>query len=231
MCIRDSSYALIMPEYIQKGYEISAVSTILFYFPIIATGICFLSSATFHLMYCLSESARNIFILLDFFGIALTIAASVLTSLHFGYFCYPRLQIFYDGIYIAIFCYTGYLFTQRSDPNFKQRIIRNFVTSVIYPVLPLTHWVILRVLFTDHPDAPEDVHIFLWRIILMWVIYGVGFAIYATKFPECLKPGLFDIIGHSHQLWHLCVVVASLWVLFAIHLRVFEYRHATPCLY
>ena len=36
-----------------------------------------------------------------------------------------------------------------------------------------------------------------------------GAALYATRFPERLKPGAFDLTFNSHQLFHVAVVVAA----------------------
>jgi len=36
-----------------------------------------------------------------------------------------------------------------------------------------------------------------------------GAAIYASRWPERLKPGHFDYMFNSHQLFHLAVVVAA----------------------
>ena len=36
-----------------------------------------------------------------------------------------------------------------------------------------------------------------------------GAAIYATRFPERLKPGAFDLTFNSPQLFHVAVVVAA----------------------
>ena len=33
---------------------------------------------------------------------------------------------------------------------------------------------------------------------------------YAARFPERLKPGAFDVAFHSHQLFHVAVVIAAL---------------------
>lgn len=43
-------------------------------------------------------------------------------------------------------------------------------------------------------------------------LFGVqlGAFIYAMRVPERWKPGAFDIVLHSHQLFHLCVVAAAL---------------------
>ncbi|XP_073068187.1 membrane progestin receptor gamma isoform X3 [Manis javanica] len=32
---------------------------------------------------------------------------------------------------------------------------------------------------------------------------------YSAHVPECLAPGCFDYIGHSHQLFHVCVILAT----------------------
>ncbi len=37
-----------------------------------------------------------------------------------------------------------------------------------------------------------------------------GAAIYASRIPERWMPGKLDLIGHSHQLWHVAVVLAAL---------------------
>jgi len=47
---------------------------------------------------------------------------------------------------------------------------------------------------------------------------GVGLAIYAFHIPECFSPGTFDILGHSHQILHVCGIFATykqMWALFA----------------
>ncbi|XP_073918134.1 membrane progestin receptor gamma isoform X2 [Castor canadensis] len=33
--------------------------------------------------------------------------------------------------------------------------------------------------------------------------------LYSAHLPECLAPGRFDYIGHSHQLFHVCVILAT----------------------
>jgi hypothetical protein len=38
----------------------------------------------------------------------------------------------------------------------------------------------------------------------------MGAVIYASRIPERWIPGKVDLIGHSHQLWHITVVLAAL---------------------
>jgi adiponectin receptor len=47
-----------------------------------------------------------------------------------------------------------------------------------------------------------------------------GFVFFLTRFPERFSPGTFDIIGHSHQIWHLFVWLAGRsWLLNMLELN------------
>jgi predicted membrane channel-forming protein YqfA (hemolysin III family) len=48
----------------------------------------------------------------------------------------------------------------------------------------------------------------------MGAIYVAGAGVYAARVPERWRPGAFDVAFHSHQLFHVAVVVAA-----AIHYR------------
>lgn len=50
----------------------------------------------------------------------------------------------------------------------------------------------------------------LFNILGMYGSFGLGVYIYANKIPEKWWPGKFDIWGHSHQIWHILVVLGSL---------------------
>jgi len=41
------------------------------------------------------------------------------------------------------------------------------------------------------------------------LVYLAGGILYARKFPEKYYPKTFDIIGSSHQLFHICVVIGA----------------------
>ncbi|ETS79760.1 hypothetical protein PFICI_09613 [Pestalotiopsis fici W106-1] len=53
------------------------------------------------------------------------------------------------------------------------------------------------------------------RIGLTWIgttalFNGVGVIAYALKFPEAYCPRRFDLLGASHQIMHVMVVIAAL---------------------
>ena len=39
--------------------------------------------------------------------------------------------------------------------------------------------------------------------------YGLGFFFFASRLPERIAPGRFDLLGASHQIWHACVWAAG----------------------
>lgn len=39
-------------------------------------------------------------------------------------------------------------------------------------------------------------------------VAGYGALMYATGVPEMFRPGIFDLFGASHQLFHICIVIS-----------------------
>lgn len=52
----------------------------------------------------------------------------------------------------------------------------------------------------------------------------IAFALYRSRFPECMWPGRFDLIGSSHQWWHVFTWVGPSLVLMGM-LEFTLYRH------
>jgi predicted membrane channel-forming protein YqfA (hemolysin III family) len=60
-----------------------------------------------------------------------------------------------------------------------------------------------------------SVHTILARAVdIRYMLMQVGAILYACRFPERMFPGKFDLAFSSHQLFHVCVVVAA-----AIHYK------------
>ncbi len=49
---------------------------------------------------------------------------------------------------------------------------------------------------------------------IRYMLMQIGAILYACRFPERMFPGKFDLAFSSHQLFHVCVVVAA-----AIHYK------------
>ncbi|TGO90872.1 hypothetical protein BPOR_0048g00210 [Botrytis porri] len=55
----------------------------------------------------------------------------------------------------------------------------------------------------------------------------LGAMVYSLRIPECYFPGKFDIIGHSHQIFHILVVAASIMHLVGL-LKAYEHEYYYP---
>lgn len=46
------------------------------------------------------------------------------------------------------------------------------------------------------------------RVIGMYFLVGLAFFFYITRIPERFFNGKVDYLGHSHNLWHIIIVLA-----------------------
>lgn len=63
--------------------------------------------------------------------------------------------------------------------------------------------------------------------LLMGILYATGAVFYVTRIPERWKPGAFDIAGHSHQIFHIFVVLGALAHATAT-LVIIDFRRRSP---
>ena len=65
------------------------------------------------------------------------------------------------------------------------------------------------------------------RYILSLSLVGLGALLYAARWPERHYPKKFDIVGSSHQLFHVLVVIGGLgmsWCGVSMYLANFDYE-------
>lgn len=97
-----------------------------------------------------------------------------------------------------------------------------FVAFGFSGVVPVVHG-----LLTHGRQYMED------RMSLSWVVahgglYILGAFLYAARWPERSFPGRFDVWGSSHQIFHLCVVLAAGTHLYGMG-KAFDYHHGATC--
>uniref|UniRef100_A0A914PGM9 Uncharacterized protein n=1 Tax=Panagrolaimus davidi TaxID=227884 RepID=A0A914PGM9_9BILA len=106
--------------------------------------------------------------------------------------------------------------------EFKYRTFRAgvFVAMGLSGVFPAMHLMYTDGL-TKHINETSFIPLFL-----MAFLYIFGAAIYGLRIPEKYFPGKFDIWFQSHQLLHICVIVAAFTHFYGIqkmaHLRLIE---------
>lgn len=58
--------------------------------------------------------------------------------------------------------------------------------------------------------------------------YIGGAILYAKRIPEKFYPGTFDIVGSSHQIFHMCVIIGA-YIHMVESLNLFQGRQAMVC--
>ena len=96
-----------------------------------------------------------------------------------------------------------------------------FAAMGLSAVFPVAHGV--RTLGVDYLNKTMALP---W-LVTHGILYLVGAAIYATRIPERWSPGSFDIWGHSHQIFHVLVLIAAGTHLTGL-IKAFDYRHSQP---
>eukprot|EP00933_Yihiella_yeosuensis_P075016 TRINITY_DN84145_c0_g1_i1.p1 TRINITY_DN84145_c0_g1~~TRINITY_DN84145_c0_g1_i1.p1 ORF type:complete len:100 (-),score=11.98 TRINITY_DN84145_c0_g1_i1:89-388(-) len=70
------------------------------------------------------------------------------------------------------------------------------IVGSLSALIPVFHWLLISEV-GRHEQG--------WRMMLI-----LGFSISAQQVfsrmaPECFYPGRFDLLGHSHQIWHVLI--------------------------
>ena len=179
-------------------------------------------SSLYHTFTCHSPKWSGTCLTLDLIGIIMAILATYLSGIYYAFWCEPYWRDFYlttvGGFFIIGKKKTSTLFSRKKsnftsisatmaqfvpkfgneeqNANFR---IGLFTFWAIYGIVPTIHWVFL------HEDTIYNplVSVMLPRILVMYMISGCAFFFYITKFPERVIPGLVDIVGSSHQWWHI----------------------------
>ncbi|KAJ1410317.1 AdipoR/hemeolysin-III-related [Sesbania bispinosa] len=88
--------------------------------------------------------------------------------------------------------------------TFAPRIrVSLFLSMSFSGVIPLVHALVSN---WGHPQ----ILVALGYELVMGILYATGAVFYITRIPERWMPGAFDIAGHSHQIFHVFVVLGAL---------------------
>uniref|UniRef100_A0A0D3HUY5 Uncharacterized protein n=1 Tax=Oryza barthii TaxID=65489 RepID=A0A0D3HUY5_9ORYZ len=185
---------------------------------------CLLASTACHLLLCHSERANYVTLRLDYAGIAALIVASFLPIVHYSFLCDPWLRRAYTA---AIACAGAATVTASLVPAFQSPGLRPLRAALFSGlaasgVVPVAHKLAL------YGGAVREAATSARCEAAMGALYALGVAVYAARVPERWFPGRFDLVGHSHQLFHLLVVAGA----YAHYLGALEYlkwRDAVKC--
>ncbi|KAJ6095490.1 hypothetical protein N7486_006236 [Penicillium sp. IBT 16267x] len=162
---------------------------------------CLVCSTIWHTMNSIaSQTLMERFACVDYTGISMLVAASIVTTEYTAFYCEPVsrwtyiLLTFSLGIGGVILPWHPTF--NRHDMAWAR--VAFFVTLALTGFAPLAQLAYTR--------GFEWCLYFYAPVVKSILVYFVGACVYASKIPERWKPGLFDYVGGSHNIWHLAVL-------------------------
>ena len=184
-----------------------------FAYPMMTYMVCIcifpIMSAIAHIFNTMSDRARHICFFMDYVGLGLYVLGSAIA--YRAYVFPPALM---DTTYAHVYLYVAAAFgvaslvsaceTRFMAHGFYKKALRMVSFGIPYHFvsIPIMHRIILC--------SAEECGWFALLYHKRQFVFGFLAAfLYGTHMPERLFPGRFDIIGHSHQLFHVCSVMGT----------------------
>ncbi|KAF7688015.1 membrane progestin receptor gamma-B isoform X1 [Silurus meridionalis] len=194
-----------------------------------------LASSCAHTFSTMSTRSRHICYFFDYGALSLYSLGSALAYSEYVmpdtwvnstfHIYYVPVAVFNSVISTAMACYsrlgfpphyntdTENRFAECKRPRFGKVLrILAFSYPYLFDNIPLFYRIFLCV--GEGCTANEANSLHVYHIFLAFL---TGF-LFATHLPERLAPGRFDLIGHSHQLFHVCGVIATHFQMQAIQM-------------
>lgn len=213
--------ATFQPKYVGAYETATWIDTCVFVVFLLSAVFCLIASAAFHTSTCHSERVSAKCHALDYTGIVVLTVGSFVPCIFYGFYCEPLSQALYLIAIALVGAGAAYIVL---DPEYAKPTHRGARTGVfiglgLCAVIPVTQLVITHGatrLFSEMG--------FGW-LLTSGALYIAGALIYATRIPERTAPGKFDCLFASHQIFHVCVVLAALAHWFCV-LTAFDHWHS-----
>jgi adiponectin receptor len=183
------------------GFDIFIAGTFFF-----AACKCLVCSTMWHAMNSISnQTLMERFACVDYTGISLLVAASIMTTEYTAFYCEPVSRWIYLSTTFALGTAGTILpwhptFNRADMAWARVGFYVSLATTGFVPVIQLTlqrGW--------------DETAYFYAPITQSILVYLTGALLYAAKLPERWRPGWFDYAGGSHNIWHLAVLGGILY--------------------
>lgn len=186
------------------------------------TILCFTSSVVMHTFYPHSKHACCVLCNIDYSGIFLLIFGGYTAFIHYEFYCYHNLQLFYYVFLILLGMLALFLICSRS------KVIRSgtFLFLGASSIVPIIH---RRVVLKGDNDIfikHSNEQLLYIGLTLLVVIIGILF--YITRIPERFYREFFNIILSSHQIFHVCTIIAA-YIYYTALIELYDYYNSHDC--
>ncbi|XP_024630379.1 heptahelical transmembrane protein 2 isoform X2 [Medicago truncatula] len=183
---------------------------------------CLLCSSVSHLLACHSKRFGLFFWRLDYAGISIMIICSFYAPIYYVFFCNPYARLLYltSISVLGVMAIITLLSPSLSSPRFRTFRACLFLSMGFSGIIPAVHALVSN-------WGSSHIVVAIGYELLMGILYATGAVFYVTRIPERWKPGAFDIAGHSHQIFHIFVVLGALAHATAT-LVIIDFRRRSP---
>ena len=162
---------------------------------------CLVCSIIWHTMNSVADvNLISMFACVDYTGISLLIAASIMTTEYTAFYCEPVSRWIYM-VTTALLGIGGVILPWH--PRFNGQDMA-WARVAFYVALSATG--MLPILQLSLTRGAASAFEFYTPIAKSLSVYFMGACVYASKVPERWCPGMFDYFGGSHNLWHIAVL-------------------------
>lgn len=144
--------------------------------------------------------------------------------MHYAFYCDQSIRLFYTITIIILGILTIFVTISKhyAGHAFRPLRVKLFVMLGSMGIFPTVHHVLIHGYETSRSSISLD------RVFAMLTCCVIGVFLFVNRIPERWNPGGFDIFGHSHQWWHICIVLAILCHLVGLY-EMMHYWHSRTC--
>ena len=201
-----------------QNINLALIDRLILNLPLFGNFLCFGISAVYH---CLSNHSKWVASLreMDLLGIAVMNTLHSFTLNHFKFYHDSLLSKLFN--LVSILTLLGFIFSLSTfrNPNNKSYQVSCFALLVVLVYSPA------YISYNLDLNVQCDVTT-VWMISIALAFCALGGVLYATKFPEVVIPGCFDLIGNSHNLMHVCAAI-GMFLLYEVEFNTAIYAYKT----
>ncbi|KAH7083743.1 hemolysin-III related-domain-containing protein [Paraphoma chrysanthemicola] len=202
-----------------SGYHtVSHKDTVVFSAFFAGVGVCLGFSSAFHTFSNHSQATCQQWLVLDFMGIICLIAGSWLPAVYYGFYCQSKISGLLIISSLSVMCLVAILVPRFRTPQWRTIRIAMFLALGFLGFFPMVYVAAKLGISQAHKQTGWG-----W-FLLEAALYISGTAIYARRYPERAWPGVCDIWGSSHQIFHVFVLLGA-WSHFIGITKAFAYNH------
>ncbi|KAL2013284.1 hypothetical protein VTN00DRAFT_809 [Thermoascus crustaceus] len=162
---------------------------------------CLVCSTLWHTMNSIADQPlMERFACVDYTGISLLVAASIVTTEYTAFYCEPTSRWIY--ILLTFSLGIGGVILPW-NPTFNRPDMA-WARVAFYVTLACTGFAPLAQL--SYTRGLSWCLYFYAPVMKSLLVYFLGACIYASQVPERWRPGWFDYFGGSHNIWHIAVL-------------------------